>query len=77
MFYGKEADSILPINPQDPGTYSYTATVNYQNTRSFMLTEDQEGWCTDCTFVCAVRSMKETTWAITAELGYGGAGRGA
>ena len=76
-YYGKQVDEDLPVNPKDPATYSYTTTVNYQNTRSFTLTEDQEGWCTDCNFIFAVRSMKETTWAITAELGYGKSRRSA
>jgi len=70
VYYGMEVDRVLPINPQDPSTYSYTYTVNYQDKRSFTLTEDQEGWCTDCVFVFAIRSWKETTWAITAQLDY-------
>lgn len=70
-YYGQEKDSILLINPMDPSSYSYNVPVNYQFERKFVLTEDQEGWCTDCTFIFAVRTTKETSWSITAELGYG------
>ena len=70
VFYGPQKSTVHVNNPKDPSTYVYTQNVNYRNTISFTVTEDQEGWCTDCTYAFSVRTVTETTWVITAELGY-------
>lgn len=43
----------------------------YKTSESFVLTENEEGWCTDCTFGFSIRTTNETQWTVTAELGFG------
>lgn len=70
VFYGPQTDPIRIFNPLKTSTYVYTSYVNYKNTVSFTVTEDQEGWCTDCTYFFAARTTNETAWVVSAELGY-------
>lgn len=70
VFYGPQTDSVKILNPLDPATFVYTSTINYRYDVSFTITEDQEGWCTDCVYAFAARTTNETAWVATSELGY-------
>lgn len=70
IFAGKQMSQALINNPKDPSTYTYTETV-YGDQLKFTITEDQEGWCTGCSFGFTARTTNETQWTITAELTYG------
>ena len=56
VYMGKQQSQALINNPRDPSSYTYTETVNYRPSQRFTITEDQAGWCTDCTFSFSVRT---------------------
>lgn len=70
-YYGRQSSVVTVNNPKDPSTYSYTTYEQYKRTIDFVVTEDEEGFCTDCTFAFSIRTTNETAWTISAELGYG------
>lgn len=70
-YYGRQNSVVTVNNPKDPSTYSYTTYEQYKQAIDFVITEDEEGFCSDCTFGFSIRTTNETAWTISAELGYG------
>ena len=68
---GKQKSIVYVNNPRDPTSYTFTDYISAADSYDVTITEDQEGWCSDCTFGFSIRTTNETAWTITAELGYG------
>lgn len=70
-YMGEQSSVVYINNPRDPLSYTFTDRYSAGKQYDVTITENQEGWCSDCTFGFSIRTTNETQWTITAELGYG------